>query len=144
MKPDQPAMLVQVADDAGRVRSFKDVDDFLKQAGALGMVGAAIDVKFDGLEVLAPRPFTGDIVKKNESVLGSFTKRIEAATARGVVLKREIALMAADPTVPKSLKDEKAAQKAAIDELVGWLKVEAQRISALLGPASSQPSLTDA
>jgi hypothetical protein len=123
----------QVADDAGKVKTFRDVDDFMKQAGALGMLANRAGITFSGLALVAPKPFTGDIIKKNQNLVAGYAKRKTAARERITVLTQEIALMAADPAVPQSLKDEKAAQKASVQALVSWLDSEVSRIKAIIG-----------
>lgn len=127
----------QVADDAGKVKTFRDVDDLLKQAGALGMLANMASINFYGLSLVAPKPFTGDIIKKNEGIAASHLKRKSAAGERLAVLTQEIALMAADPSVPQSLKDEKAAQKESVGTLIKWLDAEVARIKAVLGGANA-------
>lgn len=122
----------QVADDAGKVKTFRNVDDFMKQAGALGMLGYGVSVAFSGLALVAPKPFTGDIIKKNQNTVAAYSKRKTAAGERITVLTQELALMAADATVPQSLKDEKAAQKECVQTLVSWLDAEILRINTII------------
>ncbi|MDM0119020.1 hypothetical protein [Variovorax arabinosiphilus] len=122
----------RVADDAGKVKTFRDADDFLKQAGALGMLADETPFTMRGLALVAPKPFTGDIVKKNQGIVLAYAKRQEAAGERANKLRTELTLMEADPTVPQSLKDEKTAQKASVEELGAWLAAEILRINAIL------------
>lgn len=123
-----------VSDDAGKVRTFRDADDYLKQAGALSLVPDTLDVSFENLALVAPKPFTGDIIKKATSTVTAYTKRKADADARVVKLDQEIALMAADPTVPQARKDEVAAQKVAVVALSAFLAAEIARINAIINP----------
>lgn len=124
---------VAVADDAGRIKTFRDVDDFFKQAGAVGLMADAYNVQLQGIELVAPKTFTGDVVKRNQGIVIGFKKRRSDASQRELKLSAEIALMAADGAIPQSLKDEKAAQLASVKKLQSWLNGEIDRINALLG-----------
>lgn len=123
-----------IVDDAGKVRVFRDADDFIKQAGALSMFGAEQDVTITNLAVVAPKPFTGDVVKKNQATVAAYTKRKADVDARIVTITQEIALMASDPAVPQSVKDEKADQKTSMQGLSAWLAAEIARINDILNP----------
>lgn len=129
-----PTGVIEIADEAGKVRRFKDADDFVKQAGAMGMLSAAFSLDVLDVTLLQPKPFTGDIVKKNEALVTAYTKRKGDAADRSVGLAKDLALMAGDPSVPEALIVEKTAQKAAIDGLVVWLTSEITRINAILHP----------
>ena len=124
----------QVADDAGKLRTFRDADDFFKQAGALSMIGGELVVNFEGMALVAPKAFTGDIIKKNRTLVESHKKRMTLAKARCETVKTAIALMQSDPTVPQSLKDERAAQVNCMLGLIRWLGIEIARIEGLLNP----------
>lgn len=127
-----------IVDDAGKVRVFRDADDFVKQAGALSMFGETQDVVMANLAVVAPKPFTGDVVKKNQATVATYTARKAAVDARIVTITQEIALMAADQTIPQAIKDEKAAQKASMEGLSAWLAAEIARINAILNPVPQE------
>ena len=131
---DQQSNAYTVCDDAGKIRTFRDADDFFAQAGALYLVPDATVVQFLNMSLVAPKPFTGDIIKKNESTVAGYTKRKASATERATKLATELQLMASDPTVPKSRKDETAAQKSAVDSLIEYLSDEIARINAILHP----------
>lgn len=123
---------IVISDDAGKVRTFRDADDFVKRAGSLGMLPSSMQVTLSGLELVQPRPFTGDIIKKNQSLVASYTKRKTDATARSATYATELALYAGDPTIPPSTVAEKQAQKDSVDALVTWLQAEIDRINAIL------------
>lgn len=124
-----------VVNDDGKVRVFKDADDVLKQAGALGLVTeAGMSIDFAGLALVQPKPFTGDIIKKNESLVAAYGTRKTAAQERSARLATEISLMGADPAVPAGTLAEKNAQKDSVDGLVTFLTAEIARINAILNP----------
>lgn len=127
-----PDTQYEVADNAGKVRVFRDADDFMKQAGALSLVPSMMEVMFYGLELVAPKEFTGDIIKKAQSTVASYTKLKADADARSAKLATEIALMAADPTVTQARKDEVQAQKTAVDGLSAFYAAEIVRINAII------------
>lgn len=121
-----------VCDDGGKTRTFRDADDVFTQAGALSMVADDVTVQFSNMSLVAPKPFTGDIIKKSQSMVASYTKRKANAAERLTSLDRELQLMASDPTVPQSRRDETAAQKVAVQALSGYLDAEITRINAIL------------
>lgn len=132
---DPSAFSHTIVNDDGKVRVFKDADDVLKQAGALGLVTeAGMSIDFAGLSLVQPKPFTGDIIKKNESLVAAYGTRKTAAMERSTRLATEIALMTADPSVPAGTLAEKNAQKTSVDELVTFLAAEIARINAILNP----------
>ncbi len=123
-----------VSDDAGKVRGFRDADDFLTQAGALSMIPNTLNVSFWDMDMVAPKAFTGDIIKKSESTVASYTKRKAVCAERLTKLQTELQLMAADPTVPASRRDENYAQTVAVQNLSAYLQAEIDRINAILHP----------
>ena len=124
-----------VAAEDGRTRSFRAADDFLSAAGALGMIPTeGVTVELEGMELVQPKPFTGNIIAKNQAIVAAYTKRKTDGDARVVKLTQEIALMEADPTVPASMLAERQAQKEGVVNLVAWLTSEITRINAILNP----------
>lgn len=126
--------LIHVADDAGKVRRFKDADDFFKAAGALGISLTGADFYVKNLAVFDPKPFTGDIVKKNTSIMNAYTKRKIAVDERIAGLTQQITLSGSTPGVPQSVVDELTAQKTSCQDLSTWLASEIARIDAIVNP----------
>ncbi|MBX3660603.1 MAG: hypothetical protein KF740_19385 [Ramlibacter sp.] len=122
-----------VCTDDGRVRTFKDADDFLKSAGVLGMLPESMDVTIDGLALVQPKPFTGDIIKRNAALVVSYGTRSLKAAERVTELTAKIALAAGDPAIPQAYVDELTAQKDAVEVLKAWLDAEIARINGILG-----------
>lgn len=132
---DGQPISVEVCDDAGKVRTFKDADDYLKAAGALGMVPNSTQVSFANMVLVAPKPFTGDIIKRNQALVVSYGKRKTDGEARAAKLQAEITLMESDPAVPVAMITERETQKSAVDALTAWLATEISRINAILAAA---------
>ncbi len=124
-----------VAAEDGRIRSFRAADDFLAAAGALSMIPPeGLSVALEGMELVQPKPFTGNIIAKNTALVAAYVKRKTDGDARVVKLTQEIALMQADPTVPAAMLTERQAQKDGVVDLVAWLASEITRINAILNP----------
>ena len=123
-----------VVDDAGKIRRFKDADDFMKQAGALGMLQTVNSFTVQNLALVAPKPFTGDIVKKNVSIMAGYVKRNALVAERVAGLTAQLALVASTPGVPASVVTELTAQKTAVEALGVWLTAEIARIDAIVNP----------
>ena len=130
-------VITDIADDAGRVRVFKDVDDFMKQAAKLNVINGAQTVAytFTNQTALEPALFTGDIVKRTRSQVASYQKNVLSATATATALGTAIGLLPAVTPGEIAYKAEKQAQKDAVDALVTYLTAEIARLTALLPPA---------
>lgn len=124
-----------VADDAGKVRRFADVDDFLKAAGPLNLISNATDVTLANLEVVAPKEFTGDIIKRNQSIMAAYEKRVLACAGRVTGLTSQITLAESTPGVSAALVAELQEQLATVNGLVTVLNAEITRIDAIINPA---------
>lgn len=131
---DDPVTRADVVDDAGKLRRFKDADDFFKAAGALGLSLAGAEIIVSNLAVFDPKPFTGDIVKKNTSIMNAYAKRKVAVDERITGLTQQITLSGNTPGVPQSVVDELTAQKASCVDLSAWLAAEIARIDAIVNP----------
>jgi len=124
-----------VADDAGKIRRFKDADDFFRVAGALGQTFTGVDVVISNSAVFDPRPFTGDIIAKNQSIMAGYVKRKTAVDERITGLTAQITLAGNTPGMVQSVIDELTAQKVSCEELSQWLAAEIARIDAIVNPA---------
>lgn len=122
-----------IADDSGRVRIFRDADDVFTQMGALSMVPDSLTVAFSAMSLVAPKPFTGDMIKKAESMQKSYGKRSIAVSQRYGKLQTEAALMQGDATVSQERRDENAAQFAAVTTLNEFLWAELDRLRDIVG-----------
>ncbi|WP_370678407.1 hypothetical protein [Comamonas sp. GB3 AK4-5] len=122
----------EISDDAGKIRTFRDADDVFTQMGALSMVADNVMVDMSNMSIVAPKPFTGDIIKKAHHTVASYEKRRAAVGERIQKLVTEAALMAADATVPQSRRDENTAQKVASQSLKAFLDAEIVRINAII------------
>jgi hypothetical protein len=129
--------VVSMADDNGKLKQYKAVDDFVSAAVRLNMLAPTCDFSFSGLTELAPVPFTGDIIAKNQKLLVSMTAKKVTADEKVTKLTLEVSLMQADSTVPASLIAEKQAQLAAVTDYGVWLQSEVDRITTALGGGGS-------
>lgn len=130
---DGAADVVSLADDNGKLKQYKAVDDFISAAVKLNLLAPTCAFSFSGLTELAPAPFTGDIIAKNQKLLVSMTAKKVTADEKVTKLNLEITLMQADATVPASLIVEKQAQLAAVVAFAAWLQSEVDRITTALG-----------
>lgn len=124
-----------IADDAGKVRRFKDADDFFRVAGALGQSFDGVPVTIGNAGVFDPRPFTGDIIAKNTSIMAGYVKRKTAVDERVTGLTAQIQLAGNTPGMVQAVIDELNAQKDCCVALSAWLASEIARIDAIVNPA---------
>jgi len=125
---------VSVADDAGKVRVFKDVDDFVKAAAKLSIInsGTPVAFSFTNLLALEPAVFTGNIVTRTESTIASYGKNVTALTAVSADLAAALLLLPSATPGEVAYKAEKTLQKATVDANKTWLQAEITRLTALL------------
>lgn len=125
---------VDVADDSGKIRVFKNVDDFIKAAAKLTLITSAsvVDFSFANVVALEPAVFTGDIVKRTQSIIASYAKNITALTSTSADLAAALVLLPAATPGELAYKAEKEAQKAAVDANKAYLAAEIVRLTALL------------
>lgn len=123
-----------VADDAGKIRRFADVDDFLKAAGPLNIINDETVLTMDNLALVAPKEFTGDIIKRNQSIMAAYVKRQAACEARVAGLDAQITLAGTTPGVSPALVAELTEQRATVNALVSVLAAEIVRIGAIVNP----------
>lgn len=128
---------VDIADDSGKVRVFKDVDDFMKQAAKSNVINGSQVVAYSFTNQLALEPalFTGDIVKRTRGVIASYVKNNLALTLQSTMLATSIALLPSGTPGEVLYKAEKQAQKDSVDALKVYLATEITRLTALLPPA---------
>lgn len=125
---------VQVADDSGKIRVFKAVDDFIAAAAKYSIISSAsaVGMSFSNLLALEPPVFTGDIVKRTRATIASYSKNVVALTAVSADLSASIALLPAVTPGEIAYKAEKILQRATIEANKTWLSAEVTRITALL------------
>ena len=125
---------VDVADDSGKIRVFKNVDDFIKAAAKLTLItsGSVVAFSFANVAALEPVVFTGDIVKRTQSIIASYAKNITALNATSADLAAALVLLPAVTPGEKAYKAEKEAQKTAVDENKAYLAAEIVRLTGLL------------
>lgn len=125
---------VQVADDSGKIRVFKAVDDFIAAAAKYSLISSAspVSMSFTNLLALEPTVFTGDIVKRTRSTIASYAKNVLALTTASNDLAASIALLPAVTPGEIAYKAEKVLQKATLDANKAWLAAEVTRLTALL------------
>lgn len=127
-------VLVDVCDDMGKPRVFKNIDDFLKAAAKVSLVTglSAITYTVTNVGALEPAVFTGDIIARSNRIIAGYEKQVTALTADSLTAAAGIALLPAVTAGEIAYKAEKVAQKAEIDALKTWFAAEIVRITALL------------
>lgn len=126
---------LDICGDDGRIKVFKDADDFIKQAAKLSAFDVAgVAMSVSNLSALDPKPFTGDIVAKARTTLASYVANKAKLQLTSADLGVAIGLMPSNTAAEIALKAEKQAQKDAVDAQVLWLTAEITRITALLPP----------
>lgn len=133
---DVVADMVDVCDDAGKVKVFKNIDDFIKVCSKMSAFSATgVTLRFSNAIALDPKPFTGDYVAKNRASVAAYTanKAVLMATSAGYAT--QLTLMPSLTAAEIAMKSEKQAQKDAVDAQIAWLGSEVTRIAALLPAA---------
>lgn len=133
----QNPVLVDVCDDSGKIRVFKDIDDFIKAAAKVSLVTglSAISYTITNVAALEPAVFTGDIVARTNRNIASYNKQITALTEDIAQAQTGINLLPSSTAGEIAYKAEKVAQKAEIEALKTWLQDEVVRLTALLNPS---------
>jgi hypothetical protein len=124
---------LQVCGDDGKVKTFRDMDDFVKQAAKLSAFKVTgVSIEFDNLEVLDPKPYTGDYITKNRATIVSYSETKTKLTTTATEIQEQIINMPSTTAAEIALKAEKQAQKDAVTGQIAWLNSEVTRITALL------------
>lgn len=126
---------VHICDKNGKVRTFAAIDDFLIEASKNGAMTETASYNIDNAALYAPKPFTGDIIKKNTALKLAYMTQSDDAGTLSAEMETAITLMQADPTVTVASLQEKKDQKAGVDGLKEWLDAEIVRINAALNPS---------
>jgi hypothetical protein len=125
-----------IADDAGKVKLYKNMDDVFKdlaKAKVLNQVGSVVEFTFNNIDLLEPKAFTGDYTKKAAALKVTYTARKAAANIRKDALDAQIALMPSVTASEQALKTERENQRAVVVALIAWLTAEIETIDAILG-----------
>lgn len=123
-----------ICGDNGKIKVFKDVDDFIKSASKVGAFASTFTPAFANVVALEPRPFTGDIIKRAQAQILSFNKQRTTALETAAVYATELNLMPNGTLAEQALKAEKQNQKDAVDSLAAWLAAEVVRLTAIITP----------
>ena len=130
-------VLVDVCDDSGKIRVFKDMDDFFKAAAKVSLVTGISNITYtvNNIAALEPAVFTGDIVARTNRNIASYNKQVIKLTEDIAQAQTGINLLPASTAGEIAYKAEKVAQKAEIEALKTWLEDEVVRLTALLNPS---------
>ena len=125
---------VDICDDSGKIRVFKDIDDFLKAAAKVSLVTGLSEITYTvtNVSALEPAVFTGDIVARTGRNIASYGKQITKLTADIAQAQIGINLLPSGTAGEQAYKAEKVAQKEEIQALKTWLEDEVVRLTALL------------
>ena len=127
---------VDVADDAGKIRMFKNVDDLVSAMSKLSLISSAspVGISFGNLAALEPAVFTGDQVKRTHSIIASYGKNVTALGLKAASLTTAISLINAVTPGELAFKAEKQLQLATVQANSAFLVAEVARLTALLPP----------
>jgi hypothetical protein len=124
---------LKVCGDDGKVKTFRDMDDFVKQAAKLSAFNVnGVAMEFENLELLDPKPYSGDYVTKARGTIVAYNLNKTNLAVTVTDLTAQIALMPSTTAAEIALKAEKQAQKDAVTGQITWLTSEVTRITALL------------
>jgi hypothetical protein len=131
---DAAVLPVSICDDNGKIKLFKDVDDFVTQSAKLALFNVSgVTMEFNNLEALDPAPFSGDYVKKAQATIAAYAAKKVIMAQTVAALLTVLALMPSTTAAEIAVKAEKTAQKDAVEAQIAWLTAENTRIAALLG-----------
>jgi hypothetical protein len=127
-------VVADVADDSGKIRVFKDVDDFVSAAAKIGLInsGTPVGLSFTNLIALEPAVFTGDQVARARSQVANLQKQSLALGLTVTKLTATIALLTAVTPGEIAYKAEKEVEKASVVAQKTYVDSEVVRITALL------------
>ena len=130
------APFIEVADDLGKVRIFKDIDDFIKVASRAGLINSLSTVAMTLSNPVAFEPvlFTGDIIKRNRSIVATYIANVARLLLAETELTAAVALLPAVTPQEIAYKAEKQAQLVALTGNKVYLQSEIVRINLLLPP----------
>lgn len=130
------APLIDVCDDVGKIRVFKDIDDFVKVASKAGLINSLSDISMtlSNPAAFEPALFTGDIVKRNRSMVANYVANVAKLVTAESELTAAVALLPAVTPQEIAYKAEKVAQLAALTANKVYLQAEIVRINLLLPP----------
>ena len=126
--------LVDVCDDSGKIRVFRDIDDFFKAAAKVSLVTGLSNLTYTVTNVgaLEPAVFTGDIIARTGRNIASYNKQITKLTDASAEALIGINLLPSSTAGEIAYKAEKVAQRAEIEALKTWLAAEVVRLTDLL------------
>ena len=127
---------IEVCDDLGKIRVFKDIDDFVKVASRAGLINSLSNVAMTLSNPVAFEPplFTGDIVKRNRNIVAAYVVNIARLAVSEADLTAAVALLPAVTPQEIAYKAEKQEQLAALTGNKVFLQSEIVRINLLLPP----------
>ena len=133
-KTGAPDLDFPICDDAGKIKRYTNADDFLKAAAAEKIITGTVplDVSIENVSALEPAPFTGDIVKRTQSTVATYAKRVTDITAKITSANTAIGLLSAVTAGEIALRNEKIAQRDSMVALKAHYAAEIIRLNAIL------------
>lgn len=125
---------IDVADDTGKIRVFRDIDDLVDACAKASLISSAspVGISISNLAALEPAVFTGDQVKRTRGVIANFTKNVTSLTTKATAIALDISLMNAVTPGELAFKAEKQLQLATVQANSTFLTAEIARLTALL------------
>jgi hypothetical protein len=128
----------QIADDAGKVKIYKDVDTFIADAMVHELIDGDTEFKFGDVETLAPAPYFGDYLKKNQATIVSYAALKAKAMEKVAALTLEIASFVGNPTIPAVVVQAKTDAKASVAADVLFYTESIATLTAAVTPSGGQ------
>lgn len=130
-----------ICDSKGKIRKFVEIDNFFAEAAKMSVLAENVQSGLSNVALLSPAPFTGDIIKKNQTTLAAYTAQKTAQDLTVSTITTEVSLLTSEVTTAPSFLVEKQAQLDGATGFQSWLAAEIARITAALAPPAGLVSM---
>jgi hypothetical protein len=126
---------IGVANESGKIKNYKNVDDVIKDFARWGLFGAGRITSFEtrNPELMDAKPYAGDLVAKAKKDITAYTAKSVALRLMVTNLTASIALMSNMTTAEQTLVAEKTAQRDAMAGTADYYDSEVVRLTAIVG-----------
>jgi hypothetical protein len=135
-----------MADDAGKIKVYSNVDDAIKAVASFGLIGTSANqdastgglVRVDQINVTNPtyfdaKPFAGDAVVKAGNEKAKAVSKSLALSVRVADITAQIAAMPSTTSAETALVTERTEQKTAMQGAKAHWDAEVVRLTAIAG-----------
>lgn len=126
---------ISVAAENGKLKTYRNVDDVIKDFARFGLFGAGRITSFEtrNPELMDAKPYSGDLVAKAHRDITAYTAKVAAMRADVTARTVSIALMSNMTTAEQALVFEKTEQRDAIAGTADYYDAEIVRLTAIVG-----------